>query len=207
MTKVLVGVPHIDSSISMQFIVSYLGMHKPYSINLAFERSKPLDAARNNLARMAVETGADYLFFLDSDCIFPPDTLTRLMAHGKDVISGLYFWKEPNFPPVMYKKGKVLYDHIVEYPKNSLVEVDAVGMGCCLIKTSVFRGLAEPYFKWSEAEGKRLSEDIYFCAKAKDAGHKVFVDTGVVGGHLAERAITEKHFEQAIALQKKAQGA
>src|SRR3990167_7699081 len=44
---------------------------------------------RNYIVAQAIKAKCDYLLFVDDDMIFPPDTLKRLLAHGKDIIGVL----------------------------------------------------------------------------------------------------------------------
>ena len=48
-------------------------------------------ASREILRRRAVREGYDYFFNLEQDVMVPPDTLTRLVSHQKDVVGGWYF--------------------------------------------------------------------------------------------------------------------
>jgi GT2 family glycosyltransferase len=67
-----------------------------------------------------------------------------------------------------------------------------VGFGCCLIKASVFRNLAPPWFVYDV--GKNKGEDIYFCEKARDAGYEIWVDPSVRPRHLGVSEVGIEHF-------------
>lgn len=166
--------------------------------------------ARGQIAASAIENGCDYLFFIDSDCVIPPDALKRLVSHGKPIVAGMYFHKTAPFAPVVYTKNeKGLYDCVMEYPKDALMEVDGVGMGCCLIRTDVLKrftreakdGELECWaFEPIPAEGERPSitgEDFAFCQRAQEARYKIYVDTGVMAKHQTVRYIDEEYFEKA----------
>jgi hypothetical protein len=167
-----------------------------------------IHSARGQIAMSAIKNKCDYLFFIDSDCVLPPDALKRLVAHDKDIVAGMYFHKTAPFAPVVYKIGeKNLYDVMMDYPKNTVMEVDGVGMGCCLIKTSVFEkfvhdvnGQQECYaFEPIPATKKRPSitgEDFAFCHRAQEAGYKIYVDTGLQCKHQTVRYIDEEYWEK-----------
>ena len=198
--KILIGIPH-TGSILTPCVKSLLSVdlsdfeHK----KIYFEQGSLLHFQRNNLVQKAVDEEADYLFFVDSDVGFPQDTVKKLVAHKKEIVSGLYFSKILPFLPVLYTKLKKKgYVQRIEYPEG-LFETDAVGAGCLLIKTSAFKKIKKPYFSFSErdvVEGQPLSEDIYFCEKARAAGLKVHCDSSVKCSHHGHHAVTERSFLQ-----------
>jgi hypothetical protein len=73
-----------------------------------------------------------------------------------------------------------------EFQKGQLIEVDAVGLGCCLIRTDVFKHVPRPWFEWTLGRvGIKLgvSEDFDFCERVKAKGYHVIVDTGLIVKH------------------------
>lgn len=54
-----------------------------------------------------------------------------------------------------------------------------------LVKGEVFRTLHYPHFYYKSAINHKdtISEDVYFCMKAREAGFKVWVDTTIVCDH------------------------
>ncbi len=128
----------------------------------------PVDCAREYLVRAAInDCNPEYIFFLDSDVLLPPNAIPQLIQIARQknipVLSGLYWNKgfgtqsgkmepeEEQIPkPVAYlkdsedlSKGIINIHPIVEeikpyLDKNVDFEVDVVGAGCLLIKTDVF---------------------------------------------------------------------
>src|ERR1041384_5818212 len=47
-------------------------------------------SARTFCVQDAMEKGATHIFFIDSDMSFPPDTLERLLAHDKEIVTVEY---------------------------------------------------------------------------------------------------------------------
>jgi glycosyltransferase involved in cell wall biosynthesis len=180
--------------------------------------------ARNQIAHSAVENKCDYLFFIDSDVVIPPDALKRLVAHNKDIVSGMYFHKQAPFYPVAYmrevdamRNETGLYNGIAEYPKDTLIEVDAIGMGCCLIKTDVFKNfIADTKHTMDNGEEKTytecyafeplpppvgmiaMGEDMAFCKRCQDKGYKIYLDTGLQCKHQTVRYIDEEYYEKSM---------
>jgi len=151
--------------------------------------------ARNNLAGRAA---GDYILFIDDDVLLPTDALVKLISHNKDIICGLYYSRqEPFFPQIYYKnkESKDRYDAVFE--PEGLIEIDACGGGCLLIKKEVFDKLEKPYFHYIPRGEKTLrkGEDLYFCEKAKEAGFKIYCDTSVKCGHMGTKVITSDYWE------------
>lgn len=159
--------------------------------------------ARERLTEFALESKMDYMLFIDDDMICPLDLFEKLFKHNVDVVAPLAFMRMAPFYPVMYKVDEG-YDplqrleyyqtsSIKNYPKNKLVEVDAVGFGAALIKTEIIKRMEQPWFMSTTKSG----EDLWFCYKAKkDAGARIFMDTSVQLGHIGIPPIVdEKTFE------------
>ena len=64
-------------------------------------------------------------------------------------------------------------------PQDDLVEVEGVGMGCMLVKTSVLDDIPQPWFEfgWTPESNDWLGEDMIFCQKMAQAGNTVKIDT------------------------------
>lgn len=167
--------------------------------------------ARNLLAEKAI---GDYIFFIDDDVLPPINTIEKLYNHKKDIVSGLYFAKQqPHFPQIFKdsKRDVGRYDSVENYEKDALIEIDACGAGCMLIKKEVFEKLKQPYFQYipKSETTPRKGEDYFFCEKAKKAGFKIFCDTSVLCKHIGTKYITAEFWEislQQIAQMKKEMG-
>jgi hypothetical protein len=166
-----------------------------------------IDRARERAALLALESGFDWLFFLDSDVIAPPDAFDKLSGHGRDIVSGLVIDRSfrplaMNLTPDPANPRKALVTHVDVPPETGLVEIDATGAGCLLIRTEAFRQIERPWFRYGNdslldlsklTEGDLLGahgEDIYFSQKAKRSGLHLFLDPGVRCAHEVDAAIT-----------------
>lgn len=160
---------------------------KEYDVQIYMRASTIVDKARNDLVKMALKDNCDYVFFIDSDTLIPKGALDQLLKMDVDIASGLYFAKGKPYLPVARVREGDRHFFLEDFEWNSIMEVQGVGMGCCLIKTDVFKNLEFPYFKleWRKHEGKdyQIAEDLYFCDEAQKKGHKVYLNTGVVCQH------------------------
>lgn len=144
--------------------------------------------ARNMACKDAVEIGADWVFFVDSDMDFPNDTLTRLKALDAD-IACTDMWSRgwPSFRTVMRlsEKDEHGMSKAVPVPGEpaGVEDIDVCGMACTLLKTSFLKRMKERYtdqpWFWSGDHG----EDAQFCFKAKEMGATAKCDFGIVAGH------------------------
>lgn len=89
---------------------------------------------------------------------------------------------------------------VKNYPKDKLVECDAVGFGAVLIKMDMVKKMKPPYFMSTTGSG----EDVYFCMKSRqEADARIFMDTRIKLGHLgAPRIIDEEYRDKYIAENK-----
>ena len=136
---------------------------------------------RMKLVRMALDGGADYILFLDSDMRFPSDVIVSLMRHNLDIVAANYATRRLPVKTVAFKNFQKLEYVTSDSSKTGLEEVDAVGMGCMLIKANVFRTMAEPWFQigYSPDWKAFVGEDMYFCREAQKVGFKVYIDHDV----------------------------
>ncbi len=104
---------------------------------------------RNVGVHLAKKMGVRWIFMADDDMIFPPDTLTRLIAANKDIVSGLCTTRISPWIITGYKKldnnryRDISYE---ELNQDGLTEVDGVGGACVLIGENVFNKIPAPWF-------------------------------------------------------------
>ena len=156
---------------------------------LQFSGGVPYDIARNIIVRTFLKSPAEWLLFLDSDIHIPQDGVTRMLSHKLPIVSALYWRRQEPHTPAMWKfTGPKPNDHapITNYGDGQMVEADVVGAGALLIHRRVLERLPDPWFKFTY-EGRDndegVSEDFYFCKKAKEAGFTIIVDTAVQCPH------------------------
>jgi SAM-dependent methyltransferase len=169
----------------------------PINFNHFFNviEGKPVDEARNMMAKWALENSLRYLFFLDEDTVPPTFALRRLIFLMEnnpqmDVCGGIYFSKcDPPAPLVFKESGVGSY---WDWKVGELFQIWGIGMGCTLIRTTAFEKIKEPYFLTIKGDatvdgvnyGEAWTEDLYFCEKLKKAGGKVFADGSILCDHI-----------------------
>ena len=111
--------------------------------------------ARNELARLFLDKGFDYLMFIDADISFDGHAVAQLMAADRDIICGIYPKKEVDWKQIS-KAAKLGKENLADYggafvfnmvgkvqesDSDGVIEVRHGGTGFMLIKRKVFEDL------------------------------------------------------------------
>lgn len=165
----------------------------------AYSQSSLIPNGRDDCIRLVEELEAqgneiEWLMWFDSDMVFPPNTLFRLRQHDKDIVGCAYVRRTPPYD-IMCKT----LEHAPKEVNSGLLEVASLPTGCLLVRRQIFNELG-PYPKWrtpaSEEHGKNMSEDYYFCKKAREMGYSIWLDVDLTKevGHIGEQTLfPERH--------------
>lgn len=200
-TKIMIAVPCMDM-VPAQFASSLAMLQKGDNITaVAFQISSLVWTARDALATKALQSDADYILWLDSDMVFEPDTLLRLLEHAAPdtIVTGMYFRRVQPYSPVLYDKldidedGKVETEQTKEIPEG-LQEKAGCGFGCVLTPVDAFAEvIASCRQLFAPIIG--LGEDLSFCWRARQCGYKILVDPSIPLGHVGYQVITKPFYE------------
>jgi hypothetical protein len=142
--------------------------------------------SREMIRRYAVEKGFDYIFFLDTDTIpARADAISLLMEKKKDVISGLYFYKNTKQPVVIdaLTNTNISLDICQSLAlKQEICEVWGFGFGCLLISRKAFCDIVFDYGLF----GEERTDDFGYCHALEQAGIKRFFSPFVICKHLSD---------------------
>lgn len=186
-----IGLPLSFHMVPSAFLDSFIAMEKPAFVYLRTSAG-PIDLMRNALVADAMQAGCTHLVMMDTDQVYPPETIPRLLSHGLPVVGSLVYRRYPPFDPLILRGRINEYQTVEEWEPGSLVEVDATGTGCVLYDMQVFHKMPAPWFRFRKnAAGRPIGEDIGFCSDLREAGYRIFVDTSVPAGHLSQIQITE----------------
>lgn len=143
---------------------------------------------RNLLAKKALDWRADHVLWADADMSFPPDALSRLMAHNVEIV-GVNYPRRDNGQPTT-----------VCGAKGGLEAVENMGLGLCLVNAQTLQKLQErassqrlPLFHFElQADGAYLGEDHFFFRRARELQIPVHLDHDLSKSiaHVAERLLT-----------------
>jgi hypothetical protein len=191
MKKILIAVPTTQYIEPVTFKSIYdLIIPEGYEVEFFPFISDQVDQVRNLIAHWIVNGNYDYLFAVDSDIAFVPDTLVKMLNHNVDIVSGIYIQRIPGMHTIEIMRknehGGVTHVNWNDIRGQGLVEIHGCGFGCVLVKAEVFRAIPYPHFLYHSALDHKntLSEDVHFCNQARDRGFKLWADTSIICDHI-----------------------
>lgn len=195
--KTLIAVPCMDQ-VDARFTSCLATLEKPGEVTVATQIGSLIYDSRNSLAKIALNSETDYVMWLDSDMVFKRDILKRLLEHaenGKDIVSGLYFRRQPPFSPVLFKELELVdelgrWENYDDYPRDSVFEIAGCGFGCVLMRTDILADVALEFRKWFNPVNG-FGEDLSFCIRAKSLGYKIWCDSSIKLGHVGHLVVDE----------------
>lgn len=195
--KIVVGIPTATNYFHRKFVQSLMSLQYPTNcdVDINIVSGYQLPFSRNSIIQHVLEINSDYVFFIDSDMVFPPDSLIRLLKHNVDICHALSFRRTLPYYPCLFKwdtenKCYITVDYFES--KDDLISVDAAGSACTLINTSVYKKMRRPYYYYHE---HTFSSDLTFSMNVKKLGYDIFVDRTLKIGHIgAEIEVTEEQY-------------
>ena len=202
--KTMVAIPCMDQTCTL-FDQCLDNLTPVGEISITRNPGSLVYVSRNALAEVAVKEGMDFVLWIDSDMVFTPDLMQRLMKRmeeGYDIVAPICFRRRAPFAPVIYKRiqlGIGEEDSIVEgyarYPRDSFFEVAACGFGCVMMRTAVLAKVLEEQ-KCLFTPFQQYGEDISFCLRARRSGFKIMCDSSIKLGHVSQSIVTEETYLQ-----------
>jgi len=194
--KLLVGMPH-RGDVTMEWALMFRNIQINVQSLFTTSKGTPWDMARNEIVKSAKDHKVEWLFFLDTDVIIPPDTIPRLMSHNLPIVSGVYWTRAQPLEPCVWREVAPSGKQAIPFTQGEMIEADFVGAGCLLVHMSVFDHIKQPYFEWTlgfedpNDLTKGRSEDFEWCKKVRDRGYKIMVDTGIQCRHMIDNGYAD----------------
>ncbi len=156
--------------------------------------------ARNTASADFLKSDSTHIFFIDVDILDPQIAMhiERMLGHNEAIVGGFYPKKDE-------KKLTWVCNALPDRPpedERGLLSLRHIGTGFMLIKREVFEKMIETmgdkiayiedetdrplwdFFDMPRVDGRKLSEDWYFCNVARQIGYKVYGDTKVLLMHI-----------------------
>lgn len=195
MSKILICVPSMDM-VAAGFAQSLAMLQKGGNETaIMFQVGSLIYEARNKLAKQAIKMGADWTMWFDSDMIFQPDTMIKLLEHNAPIVSGAYFRRSPPYHLVAFDecdtKNRKWTD--LKLPTET-VKCGGVGFGCVLVKTEVLFDVAAKFQTWFEPMNG-FGEDLSFCWRARECGYDILLDPSITCGHIGHITVNESFYK------------
>jgi len=178
-----------------------------------------VDARNKAMAHFLDEAAEEWLWFVDTDMGFRPDTVDRLVDAAdpveRPVVGALCFGLRQGDPdgyggyetspfPTIYgwdagPDGKPGFRAAADYPRDTVVQVAGTGAACLLIHRTVAEKVrAEHGDTWFDPvryqDGRLVSEDLSFCYRLAGLQIPVHVHTGVRTTHAKQIWVGELQF-------------
>ena len=213
--KIAIGMaltPHIFGD----FFAHYTTLGVPPDWNVITCRGAYVQDAHQRIAEQFMKTDCTHLLSLEEDHVFPVDLVQRALDWAKDpearIVGGMYFLKR--IPPLpvgfhvneenevrLFSEKETVY-----YIANpAIYEVGIIGMGCTLISREIFEAWpkGEPYYvtpsNYGDETGRIMSDDSFFCLKARQLGFKTYLDSTCQVKHMAVIPIGHEQYIASLA--------
>ena len=142
--KVFIAVPSMDS-VPAFFAQSLALLQRAGDTQIGWEVGSLVYHARNNLARQAIKAEADWVLWLDSDMVFAPDTLQRMLKvcqdNSIDFLTAVCFRRKPPYTPCLFDRLEKVdkgasYTALLSVPEG-LFKVGGCGFAGVLMASDV----------------------------------------------------------------------
>jgi len=218
----------VDALTSQSLMANAIDLQSRGDYNLAYTFESGccyLPRARNNCVQSFLETGLDYLIFVDSDLYFQDDAMHKLLSHKKDIVGGAYPYRggAGGWPvrPIKDKNDNVVIDNY-----SGLIECEGVPTGLMCIHRNVFINMLAKHPEYISDQidnGKRIfyifdtgmlwenkkhwyGEDYLFCLRAKKDGYKIYCEPNINFEHIGKEGRQGNYKKYLISLKHKKEG-
>jgi GT2 family glycosyltransferase len=198
----------VDNSKSPNYFYKLMrrGYKGLYRVERGANSREAITKAQNKIRKILLSSDYDYLLFIESDLLVPPDTLKRLLSYEKPVIGSTYIiGTGPVKVPCIFvddimkggfrgtrpigirhnENGTKTYDkEEIEnfFAKNKefpIVQCHGMGFGCTLIK----RQLLDDTVFWYDLRFDDKHSDVYFYLDMSRKQIPVYVDITTIVPH------------------------
>ncbi|MBQ2211859.1 MAG: glycosyltransferase family 2 protein [Ruminococcus sp.] len=200
--KVFVAIPSLDT-VPALFCQSLALLQRAGDTIVGFQVGSLVYNARNELARQAIKSEADWVLWLDSDMVFEPDLLKKMLKvceeNDIDFLTGLCFRRKPPYTPTLFDRLDKMehgasYTTIMSVPEGRF-KVGGCGFAGVLMSTDVLLSVAARFGgrMFDPLEG--FGEDVSFCWRARQCGYEIWCDSDIELGHIGSMVVTREFFE------------
>lgn len=210
--RILVGLP-LTEYLLTEFFVGYDRLEIPSSRTVKVSGAYVQDA-HNEIAHKALERRDwETLLLMEQDHTFPDNLLERVASYDGPITGAMYCLRKdphpvcalvpkPEHESAAHWRGEDWQGHLtylwpslaIEWSNQGrLFPVCAVGMGCTAIQRRVLERFAElgelPFQVPYQEGGQLITDDVYFCRRARQLGFDVWLDAGLQLDHLGVQHI------------------
>ena len=163
-------------------------------------------SAENQVVRdFLADESLTHLFLTESDMLLPDATIPKLIEVHQPMVSGVYFLRNGNGQPCLYKRSLALKGNpygqspVTLFPLNRPFELNGcTGLGCLLVERQVFENTTDPWFQLRDGSDG-YGSDMYFFKQCRDAGFSVWVQPSVLCGQIDYHLETVETYRERLA--------
>ena len=199
--KIFIAVPSMDTLPAL-FCQSLALLQRAGDTMVGFEVGSLVYNARNHLAQQAIKAEADWVLWLDSDMVFSPDFLQRMLKtctdNDIDFLTAVCFRRKPPYTPCLFDRLEKIdkgasCTALMSVP-DGLFQVGGCGFAGVLMSTDVLLSVMAKFGRmFDPMEG--FGEDVAFCWRARQCGYSIWCDSSIEMGHVGQMVVTRAVFE------------
>lgn len=205
MQKVFLATPSYDGSVHIECVKSLIGAISLLESNgiktqwEAWAGCCYLPVVRNKLVRTFLQGDCTDFIFIDADVQFSPEGVLKLLRHDREIVGGIYPFKQDKEGYPVWNKTDGLGRPAVD-PYTGLIEAWGLPTGFMRIQRQVFERfhrhfpdieikeynadgtLRESYLNFFDCEKEGSTwwgEDYNFCRKWTAAGGKLWIEPDI----------------------------
>lgn len=197
--RLLIAVPSLDY-MHTEFVKSLMGLvarlkAEGIQHDVRIESGTLVYCARDRLACKAINEGYTHVLWLDSDMVFTDEFLDDLMFCGKPFVAGIFHSRRKGYHSALFKNLDLNHlERFEEYPTEAF-EIAGCGFAGVLIETSILRDV-QIKNGTCFMPMKDYGEDLAFCLRAKQLGHRIYAEPSAVMGHIGHITIYPEDHER-----------
>lgn len=147
---------------------------------------------KNKMCEMALKEQFDFLWIIDDDHVFHPNTLLRLLDCDVPIITPFNLRREAPHNPVINgprSQGYKALDWECVKGKRGIIEVDNCGGSGMLVRREVLVRMGGDWHREGCNRSNAGGPDLWFFQRAKEMGYKVLTHLGIPMGHIQHVAM------------------
>ncbi len=157
-----------DTALNLECATEYLKA-QGCEVQIGMQSGTFVDHTHNLAAYRFLQTDAEFLWWIDSDMLFPMDTGVRLLNCASAIAGVVYRRRMVPHDLMGLKRDKGLFCREDE----GIVDALQLGTGCLMVHRSVYTGMKYPWYE--NLYGDRPEDfeggDTVFVRRAVEAGH------------------------------------
>ena len=186
--KLLIAIPcyetmRVEFAESLMQLLSVLNREKVW-YEVKFLTGSLVYAARDHLAKHAVNNEFTHVLWIDSDMVFPGTIIDDLEISGeRDMVCGLFISRHYPYVNCIFSSLDPV-DRIDKVTETDAFRIAGCGFGCVLMKTEVLKAVMINNSGKCFIPEPKLGEDCAFCMRATAAGYEIWCEPTARVGHI-----------------------